>query len=193
MRFFLSSLLVIILQRKTFSLIPQSGNFILASLSKTFCAATQSFLWGMPQCAIIVVLVVVVVPTKLTSKCGRKEWGSLWGSWQQSRLGCRCPRPTRGRCVERCAGGGGLRGGSSAAARAEQSRPRALQSSSSATSSCLLKALHLRRTHNTQHTTDDNNNNDRRQQVNVITEQLPLSAPPAPFPSLTCKRRLKSL
>lgn len=78
-------------------------------------------------------------------------------------------------------GGGGIRGGSSAAASAEQSRPRALQSSSSATSSCLLKALHLRRTHHTQHTqhtTDDNN--DRRQQVNVITEQLPLSAPPSP-------------
>lgn len=69
----------------------QSDNSILASLSKTFCAASQSCLWGMPQCAIIavdvlvvVVLVlvhVVVVATKLTSKCGRKEWGSLWGSW----------------------------------------------------------------------------------------------------------------
>lgn len=68
----------------------QSGNSILASLSKTFCAASQSYLWGMPQCAIIVVDVlvvvvvlvhVVVVATKLTSKCGRKEWDSLWGSW----------------------------------------------------------------------------------------------------------------
>lgn len=102
-------------------------------------------------------------------------------------------RGQQGEVCGKVCGRGGLRGGSSAAARAEQSRPRALQSSSSATSSCLLKALHLRRTHNTQHTTDDNNsNNNRRQQVNVITEQLPLSAP-VPFPPFTCKRRLKSL
>lgn len=94
---------------KTFSLIPQSGNFILESLSKTFCAATQSFLWGMPQCAIVVL--VVVVPTKLTSKYGRKEWGSLWGSWQQSRLsGLQVPEANRGRCVERCAAEGDLEG-----------------------------------------------------------------------------------